>query len=357
MPVARWLYGIWLGLLVFGALFDLAQVTQLSSSGGKPVNTNSAIAKDIQKDLGSLEQSAQAIESEQTKDKLHLVDMNDLNQAFELIKLDVRLGEYAVARDRMNQLHTQIDGWQTSLITTEKSRRVEADKATAKSASDIPTAAIVLPGGMQLPILMYHKTPPDFDSQIARLISKGYRGINMDEAAASIRTRSPLPGKPLVITFDDGFSDQMTAYNILKKYNFKATFYIISGGEASRFCIGANRTNNSCGDSYLRWGQIRELDSSGLIEIAGHTVDHLGLAGQPPSVQEFQIKQNKADIEQQIGHSIRHFAYPYGSFNATTISLVRAAGYSTAVSTITGTSQSPDILYSLHRVRDVSKLP
>jgi len=131
-----------------------------------------------------------------------------------------------------------------------------------------------------LPIVLYHYTPPDFYDQLEYLVQHNYTTITMKQALAGLNG-GPLPAKPIVITFDDGYENQMQAFALLQQFHMKATFYIINGGPASLWCIGAGRQyhlsiqpQGGCGDGYLNWDQVRQLDKSGLITIGGHTMDH-----------------------------------------------------------------------------------
>jgi peptidoglycan/xylan/chitin deacetylase (PgdA/CDA1 family) len=210
---------------------------------------------------------------------------------------------------------------------------------------------------LSLPILMHHKTPNDFENQLQVLRAKGYQAITMRMASKILRGIEPSPTKPVVITFDDGFSDQLTAYEILKRYAMPATFYIMPGGELSQWCIGADRKNLACGDSYLNWNEIIMLSNSGLIEISSHTIDHTQLDTLSSDSKRDQILKAKQIIEQKINKEVVSFAYPYGVFDAESIQLVREAGYTSAVSTIGGIDQSTDILFELRRVRSAYNLP
>lgn len=211
---------------------------------------------------------------------------------------------------------------------------------------------------IQVPILMYHKTPADFEQQLVALRDKGYTTITLDELAGAFYTGYPLPAKPVIITYDDGFADQMIAFDLLRKYSMKATYYIINGGERSQYCIGSNRHDGApCGDAYLSWEQVRQLDRSGIITIAAHTVDHANLAAVSAEERQFEMTQSKAEIEAQIGHRVHHLAYPYGAFNDDVIATARAAGFVTAVSTLPGIEQTINDLYALKRVRDAYSLP
>jgi peptidoglycan/xylan/chitin deacetylase (PgdA/CDA1 family) len=215
----------------------------------------------------------------------------------------------------------------------------------------------------KLPILVYHNTPADFESQLLLLKTRGYTTVTFAEAIAGWHHVGMLPAKPVIITFDDGFADQIDAFHLLQKYNMKATFYIINGSAESRWCIGASRRYNDplqppegCGDAYLNWNQIKMLDASGLITIGGHTVDHADLPTLSRKEQLSEIAQGKSGIEAQLGHPIADFAYPYGDFNAETVGLVHQAGYESAVTTLPGVIQRPNSPYTLTRVRDASSL-
>lgn len=208
-----------------------------------------------------------------------------------------------------------------------------------------------------IPALIYHKTPDNFEQQLIALRDKGYTTITMSELNEIIRGRSKGPAKPAVITFDDGFSDQLKAFDLLKKYNMKATFYIIIGGELSNWCIGAERKNFSCGDGYMTWPEIINLKNSGLIEIGSHTIDHLSLPNQTLAVQRDQIIRSKKILEEKLGIPITSFAYPYGRLNDSVVSIVKEAGYTNATSTVENTSMSIDLIYNLPRLRSTLNLP
>lgn len=233
-------------------------------------------------------------------------------------------------------------------------------KSTEKIFNQIDSESFVIPNTnieLSLPILMYHKTPPDFESQLQALQAKGYQAITMRTASRILRGIEPSPAKPVVITFDDGFSDQLVAYDLLQKYSMQATFYIMPGGELSEWCVGADRHNLECGDSYLNWAEIIMLSNSGLIEIGSHTLDHEQLNTLDSDSKRNQIQKSKHIIEQKIGKQVVSFAYPYGAFDSETIQLAREAGYTSAVSTIGGINQSTNLLFELQRVRNAYDLP
>jgi peptidoglycan/xylan/chitin deacetylase (PgdA/CDA1 family) len=250
-------------------------------------------------------------------------------------------GHFVTAVQGIKQISSQLDQAEAKLQTVSKSGQAHA-------------AA----GSLQVPILMYHKTPADFEQQLMALQQKGYTTISLDELAGAFYTGLPLPPKPAIITYDDGFADQMQAYELLAKYQMKATYYIINGGAASSYCIGAGRHADApCGDAYLNWDQIKFLDQNPLITIAAHTVDHANLAALPENARWFELAASKSELEARLGHPINHLAYPYGSFSPDVIATAQSVGFVTAVTTVAGIDQNPADIFALKRVRDAYSLP
>ena len=229
--------------------------------------------------------------------------------------------------------------------------RIKALKAYKQEAPQAVNKTI------QVPILLYHKTPGNFAAQLDALAAKGYTTISMAQLENYFDGLGQLPAKPVVITFDDGFSDQSAAFSLLLQKNMKATFYIVVGGEKSGWCIGAMRRPQNCGDSYLDWAQIREMTKSGLIEIGAHTINHANLASLSPADQTKEILDSKTIIENELGVKITTFAYPYGRYSQATIDIALKAGFKSAVTTVSGMSQSSANRLTLTRVRDVLLLP
>jgi peptidoglycan/xylan/chitin deacetylase (PgdA/CDA1 family) len=300
-------------------------------------------------ELRKLALEAGAFEQAQAAAGLNLVESGSLDQKLAAIQVDIQLGKHKMALDQIEALKKQLAGLQTTLGEKQQQKALDAQIAAVAAGNN--------QAGLNVPILMYHNPPADFDAQLDFLQSHGYTSISLDQLDAALAGYGSLPPKPVVITLDDGFSSQMSAVASLQRHRMAATFYIITGGERSNWCIGANRRNFNCGDNYLTWSQIKAIDSDPLFTIAGHTVDHSNLASMSPEEQRFEIVVGKQIIEQNIGHPIRHFAYPYGSFNGITASIARQAGYVDAVSTLPGTIQSVGNLYSLHRIREATTLP
>ena len=162
--------------------------------------------------------------------------------------------------------------------------------------------------------------PDYFEQQIKYLNDQGYQSITPDDLYQAMLGKLALPEKPVLLTFDDGYEDfYTTAFPILKKYNFKATNFVITGY--------ISESDNR----YLTWDQIKELDQSGLVTIASHTVRHKNVATGSEAWPE--IHDSKIVLEKFLSHPVTAFAYPGGSFNQTAIKLVQQAGYELAFTT------------------------
>jgi len=190
---------------------------------------------------------------------------------------------------------------------------------------------------IRLPILMYHyiRKPPsiradplgfklsvsvaDFQTQMDWLHGHGYHPVNFNHVRDYFNGVRPLPARPIVMTFDDGYQDlYTTAFPILQAHGFTAVAYIVSGFVDQPL--------------YVTHAQVLEMDHAG-IEIASHTVHHSDLARMGFGSVVSEVSQSKRQLEQLVGHSVLDFAYPSGQFNMQTVEAVRQAGYSTAVTT------------------------
>ena len=210
-------------------------------------------------------------------------------------------------------------------------------------------------GELFVPILMSHHIRPNprpydptwaslntssdlLDTELAYLVNNNYHVITLDDLKKALTQDFSLPENPVILTFDDGYENfYTTAFPILKKYNLKATIFVITQGVE----------NNK---AYLTWSQIEEMYKSGLITIGAHTQHHPNLPDLTNSLIEREIIGSRDDIKNHIGESPKWFAYPYGSYNNFAIDTVRSAGFEGAVSTIYSAIQNKERIYLLPRI-------
>ncbi len=337
----------------------LSQANAFSLSDSNQAVQN-LLSADIRTQLQAATKQLHNLQTQQTSAGLRILNPATCQSQLDAALAALAAGNLHQARRHLGHLTASLQTWNEQLTTALATRQQQADIA----AQVLGDQTVASPQPLDIPILLYHKTPADFETQLTTLLAKNYTVVSLDQVAAALAGRATLPSKPVAITFDDGFADQLQAADLLAKYRLPATFYIITGGAASNWCIGAGRRYNDpaqppqgCGDAYLSWDQIRDLDRGSLITIGGHTVDHFDLTGLSSDDLAFQISEGKHQIEAQLGHPIYHFAYPYGAYNDAAINAVRSAGYATAVTTQPGTWQSGTAPYSLLRLRDPYELP
>ena len=207
----------------------------------------------------------------------------------------------------------------------------------------------------RIPILMYHSiqegtsdrrpyydintSPARFAEQMKFLRDHGYRAVHLQEARTLLE-RDSWDSKYIVITFDDGYRDFLTAASpIMAEFNHTAVLFVPSGliqDERAHFL------EREC----LTWSEIRELHANG-IEIGSHSVTHCELKFLRMPALEAEVAHSKQTIEDKIGHLVSSFSYPYAFpetevvFSQTLRKLLEKHGYQDGVTTIIGRS-GPD---------------
>jgi peptidoglycan/xylan/chitin deacetylase (PgdA/CDA1 family) len=294
-------------------------------------------------------------------------------------------------------------------------------------------------------ILMYHRiaelnsdpwglsvSPTHFAEHLDVLRTSG-SVVSLPDLVQALRRGHP-PRRPVVVTFDDGYADNVdTAKPLLEKYEIPATVFLATGAIDSgrefwwdelervlleprdlprvldlrrahcsyRCELGADATYNT--DAYLKnrlwrtweepptarhtlyyelwrrlyplthgqkralldellnWAgvqslmrpthrlvsldEVKQLGGTSLIEVGAHTVTHPALPELPLESQREEIQQSKSFLEEALNRPVSCFAYPHGNHEASTVSVVHAAGFTSACTTALGTvSRQSDCL-------------
>jgi len=233
--------------------------------------------------------------------------------------------------------------------TAETVVRTLPDDVKNKMSSDVVSSQL------RVPILMYHYVenvtdtkdtfraslniePIVFEEQIITLKNSGYTFMTASELADVFDGYAILPEKPILITIDDGHWDIYTdVLSKLKKHQVKITAYIIPG------LVG--------GSDFLTKEQLHIVARSGLVDIGAHTVHHLSLPNLSTPEMEYEIKESKKILEDELGVTVSSFAYPNGAFNVQIADTVEDSQFRIALSTIPGIEHSEESRYFLYRLR------
>ncbi len=226
-----------------------------------------------------------------------------------------------------------------------------------------------------VPILMYHSvcnntrvqtdyrvSPETFENDLAYLRENGYTAVFVADLIAYVYEGYPLPEKPVILTLDDGYLNNLTeVLPLLEQYDMKATVSVV--GEFSETFSETPDRNPLY--AYLTWEDIRTLDASGRVEIGNHTyaMHEIGtrrgcmkLQGESEEKydQALTADLNKLQdaLTQQSGLTPIVFTYPYGFISEESLPVIRKLGFLAAltcyerINYITG---EPEQLYRLGR--------
>ena len=237
--------------------------------------------------------------------------------------------------------------------STPNSTKDSADKGPVADAATIMSR-------VQVPILCYHHIRPGkakneyevtvdaFKAQMKALADSGYHTILPDQLYAYLTKGTPLPEKPVMLTYDDTDEEQFSiAKPEMDKYGFKGVYFIMT------ISIGRPR--------YMSKEQIKQLSDEGH-SIASHTWDHhrvdklqnentIEYRGKKTVVNEwdFQLTNTKKQLEELTGRPVEYFAYPFGIWSKEALPEIEKRGYKLAfqLSTPRDTVQP---LYTVRRI-------
>jgi len=215
------------------------------------------------------------------------------------------------------------------------------------------------PAAADLPVLCYHDvqpqaknimttTPQLFAAQMAFLKAEGYNPVGLFEVREFLAGRRRLQGKPILITFDDGYEGVYKyAYPVLQRHRFPAVVFLVASQ------VGAQKPT-----PHLTWKQIERMRSSGLVEFGSHTYAlHLPLpeklAAQEVSRYRLErdlVRSREVLIKHGLGEA-RALAWPYGHYDERCIEVARKAGFRVLFTTDYGRNLPGSGLLKVRRVR------
>ena len=234
---------------------------------------------------------------------------------------------------------TLIIAWIIFFPNSNKNLPSDYNLTEAQSISEIADGPKIL-------VLNYHQVNDrltslavpinDFDSQMNFLVENGYIAITPDALLSALEGELDLPPKPMLITFDDGYTDNYdNAFPILQKYGLRATIFIIPS------FVGKN--------GYMDWDQLKEMEENG-ITMQSHTLNHIALEELPDDEMRVELLNSKKILEEKLGHSVDFVAYPTGTYNLHIAAIAREVGYKGAFTIKYGNVDLGSNFFALERV-------
>jgi peptidoglycan/xylan/chitin deacetylase (PgdA/CDA1 family) len=179
----------------------------------------------------------------------------------------------------------------------------------------------------------------EFAAQMQALKAAGWHAVTMDQLRAYWTRGVPLgPGKPIVLTFDNGYASQYTnALPILRRLGWVGDENIqLTGLPPSEGGLTANDVR-----SLLAAGW--ELDTQGM--------SHADLIALDAVQLHFQIDDARRILRRRYHVPVNWFCYPSGHYDVTVAEAVAAAGYVGSTTVVPGWATPSDNPFVLPRLR------
>jgi peptidoglycan/xylan/chitin deacetylase (PgdA/CDA1 family) len=180
----------------------------------------------------------------------------------------------------------------------------------------------------------------EFAAQMQALKAAGWHAVTLDQVQAYWTRGVPLgAGKPVVLTFDNGYQSQYTnALPVLKRLGWV-------GNEMIQLDFINLTSQGGLSDAQVR-GMIAagwELDTQGMT--------HFDLITASPSRLHYEVFASREQLRQRYGVPVNWFAYPSGHYNASVITALKDAGFAGSFTVIPGWASPSQDSFRLPRVR------
>ncbi|WMI81786.1 polysaccharide deacetylase family protein [Anaerotignum sp. MB30-C6] len=241
-------------------------------------------------------------------------------------------------------------------------------------SKDIFTAAMEQ-RGVPVPILMYHSvysdakrssdyivSPDLFRQDMEYIKEKGYTTIFISDLVAYVKEDKPLPEKPIIITLDDGYLNNLVnVVPILEELEMKAVVSVI-GSYSQEF---SQVEDKDLAYAHMSWKEIKMLADTGYVEIGNHTYDlhKIGerkgcMKRNGESSQQYtamlkeDLEKLQVALQEHVGITPTVFAYPYGSISDESFPIIKECGFEAALTChgkVNMITKDPEQLYHLCR--------
>lgn len=236
-------------------------------------------------------------------------------------------------------------------------------------------APVSAAAGIPLPIIMYHSvlrdptrtskyviTPESLSADLSYLHEHGYTTVLPSQVIAYARGEGELPERPVMLTFDDGYLNNLLYLPELLEQHDACALVSIVGDYAQRFTDLADPNPNY---AHMTWDELNDLVADGRIELGNHSYS-MHYQGRRMGAMRIRGEDDAqfravftADAQKLQDALLRHcaiapavYAYPYGFIDRDGDEVLRDIGFSMSLSCYELTShisRDPLSLWSLGR--------
>jgi peptidoglycan/xylan/chitin deacetylase (PgdA/CDA1 family) len=209
----------------------------------------------------------------------------------------------------------------------------QVQPAQIKNSPPVMADAATILSRPEVPVLCYHQLrdfhPSDskrakdyvvpianFQEQVKLLADSGYHSILPDQLYDYLLYGTPLPAKPVIISFDDTRLEHFTvALTELNKYGYKGVFFIMT--------VSLNRPG------YMTKDQVKQLADEGHV-IGLHTWNHKNVKTFTEEDWEIQVMKPWDQLKAITGKPVDYFAYPFGLWDKPGLEKIKQLGFKAA---------------------------
>ena len=235
---------------------------------------------------------------------------------------------------------------------------------------------------IDLPIIMYHGllkeekrqgqfiiSPNLFEQDLRYLQENGYTTVVIADLIAYVQDGKPLPEKPVMLTFDDGYyNNYLYAFPLLKQYNCKMVLSPI-GRYTDEYTQNKDTHANY---AHCSWDAVREMMASGLVEFQNHSynlhsIDSGRKGAKKKAVESLvdyrtllveDVMKMQTRMREETGYTPTAFVYPFGAVSSESLPILKELGFQATLiceSHINAITRDPECLYGLGRYRRPAK--
>ena len=291
-----------------------------------------------------------------------------LRSNFGDIDLTNKNGPNLNRRQFKNDILTLLNGELSQEELRGLAEKAAAEFSTSKIASRLEriyqSAIFLKKYPYVIPVLMYHKIPEveiksqhkifvlkeNFEKHLQFFKKNKFQTLTFSELEKFRKNEkdfSLFPKKPLLLTFDDGYRDNLdNASPLLEKYGFRAQIFLLANFDIQNNVWDASETEPS---HDIISGKERQKWLSSAFEIGSHGFSHDKITKMSTDQAFLELSESKMSLEKEFDQAINVFAFTYGDTDSKSAALAEAAGYQYAVNTDHGGFRIEESPYEIFR--------